>query len=399
MKLSKLLAIDGGTPTWRNGLESYKWITKNDLKGLKSVAISQKLSGFLGQQGPEYLGGNWVQKLESEICKINYAVTFNSWTSGLEAIFLSLDLEKDSEIIVPAWTMSATISAIINAGYVPKFIDISEDSFTIKSEDLSLLLSRNTRAVCSVELFGRPSEMDSLRQFCNDNNLVLISDSAQCPGAKYKDRVPSKWADVGGYSLNRHKHFQTGEGGIAVTDNYVIAERLRALRNHGEVAAPDVTVGERSIYGHNWRMGELEAYLGFEQYKRFVRQLNDRRMVGKHLSESLKTIEGLSIEMLPEGIEHDYYLLGMRLTSKKNRRFIEEAIRAEGLNILITNYSSLHKLPAFAKFSTNLLPNAEKLNDISFIGLYLAGHIFKDKDIKLIKRIFERIFSDPRSKA
>lgn len=394
------LAIDGAAPKWPTGLETYPWIRDEDFEGLKLIIKSQQLSLFLGQSGESYLGGKWVKDFEEKICKVNghnYAVSFNSWTSGLEAIFLSLDLESGSEVIVPSWTMSATISSIVNAGFVPRFIDIDEENFTIDVLRIADAINDRTGAICSVDLFGRPAEMEFLREICDRRSLYLVADSAQAPGAKYKGLSPSKWAHVGGYSLNRHKHFQTGEGGVAVTDNLLIAERLQAIRNHGEIAAPETLVGTRSIYGHNWRMGEMEAFLAYQQYMRFSEYIEYRRNVGEKLKRKFRNVDGVNLEILPEYIEHDYYILGMRLSDERNRDFITSALRAEGLPIVVSKYSELQNLPAFNGYPSEPLTNAVKLNDYSFLGLYLAGHSFSDEDLALIENIFIDIFNDPRS--
>ena len=317
----------------------------------------------------------------------------------MEAIFLSLDLENGSEVIVPTWTMSATISSIVNAGFVPRFIDINADNFTIDVSIIADAINDRTGAICSVDIFGRPSEREFLRDICDRRSLYLVADSAQAPGAKYKGLAPSKWADVGGYSLNRHKHFQTGEGGVAVTDNLLIAERLQAIRNHGEIAAPGTLVGTRSIYGHNWRMGEIEAFLGYQQYMRFSEYIKYRRNVGEILKRKFRNLDGINLEALPEYIEHDYYILGMRLSDERSRDFIASALRAEGLPIVVSKYSELQNLPAFNQYPSTPLKNAVQLNDHSFLGLYLAGHLFSDEDLILIENVFVDIFNDPRSVA
>jgi perosamine synthetase len=394
------LAIDGATPKWPTGLETYPWIRDEDFDGLKLIIQSQQLSLYLGQSGESFLGGKWVKEFEERICEVNghhYAVSFNSWTSGLEAIFLSLDLKTGSEVIVPTWTMSATISSIVNAGFVPRFVDIDEDHFTIDISGVADAINDRTGAICSVDLFGRSAEMEFLRDVCDRSSLYLVADSAQAPGARYKGIAPSKWADVGGYSLNRHKHFQTGEGGIAVTDNLLIAERLQAIRNHGEIAAPETLVGTRSIYGHNWRMGEMEAFLGYKQYMRFSEYIEYRRNIGELLRRKLRNINGINLETLPEYIEHDYYILGMRLSDERNRDFIASALRAEGLPIVVSKYSELQNLPAFIQYPSMDLKNAVHLNDHSFLGLYLAGHLFGDKVLESIENIFIDVFNDSRS--
>lgn len=393
------LAIDGGTKSVSKAPDSYQWINEETISLVAELLRSQKLSGFLGQSGPQYLGGEWVQLLEQEICKFGdhrFAVAFNSWTSGLDAIFLALDLTPHSEVIVPTWTMSATISAIINAGLIPVFADIDPATFTISVSDVRNKLSSKTSAICAVDLFGKPADLFGLRDLASNFSLKLVSDSAQCPAGRINGLGPSKIADIGGYSLNRHKHLQSGEGGIVVTDDPIYAQRLRAIRNHGEVAAPNVTFSERAIYGHNWRLGEVEALIAHQQYLDAERIINDRRRVGMRLINLLKEIEGLQVPEYEEG--HDYYILGMVLSDGFDRNFIASALQYEGITNLVTSYSGLERLPAFKPYSRGELVNSSYLNDYSFIGLYLAGHTYNETHFTEIASGFRRVFADARAK-
>jgi len=396
-----MLAIDTGGIGRVRSLSPYKWIDEETISLVGNLLRSQKLSGFLGQPGPEFLGGEWVQKLESTVSEIRghtYVVSFNSWTSGLDAIFLSLDLGVNAEVIVPTWTMSATISSIINAGYKPVFVDVDLATFNISLSDLARKMSSRTKAVCTVDLFGRPSPIVQLRDFCDLHGLLLVADSAQAPGALVAGIAPSRIADIGGYSLNRHKHLQSGEGGLVVTENLIFAERLRALRNHGEVAASGIKLNSGFIYGHNWRLGEIEALIAYMQYQRFDHHISSRRHTGSSLKHALESIDGLIIPDPEKETSHDYYVLGMRLQDDRDREFISSALRAEGLSNLITSYSGLEHLPAFNPFNFGLLPNAQRLNEQSFIGLYLAGHEYDEALISQISSAFQSVLSDKRSK-
>jgi dTDP-4-amino-4,6-dideoxygalactose transaminase len=202
---------------------------------------------------------------------------------------------------------------------------------------------------------------------------------------------------MGGYSLNRHKHLQSGEGGLVVTENPIFAERLRAFRNHGEVAASEVTLDSGYIYGHNWRLGEVEALIAYMQYRKFEDHIMARRNTGAKLAKALQGIDGLVIPEMEKETSHDYYILGMRLQKGKNRDFISSALQAEGLSNLITAYSGLENLPAFKPFNPDLLPNAQLLNNQVFIGMYLAGHQYDEELISQISAAFRSVFSDKRS--
>ena len=373
----------------------YQWIDEEAIAKVSSLLRSQRLSGFLGQEGSQFEGGHWVKELESAVCSYHhhkFGVAFNSWTSGLDAIFIAIGIGVGSEVIVPTWTMSATISSIVNAGLTPVFADIDATTFNISVENLDSLLTPKTRAICSVDLFGLPSDARRIREFADTYNLVYITDSAQTPGGTIDGTSPSKIADIGGYSFNRHKHIQTGEGGIVVTDNPTYAERLRAIRNHGEVAAPKTQINGSPIYGHNWRMGEVEALLAVRQYEKIEKHLGSRRNAGKYLSEKLGRFEELLITPTPLNMVHDFYILGMKVSHLISRDTLAGVLRACGVDFVITNYSDLQELPAFSRFSNRPLPNAVELNNSSFMGLYLCGYEFTEQALNSIVRLFESIF-------
>lgn len=394
------LAIDGGKSALSSSLDSYEWIDEETIVLVSELLRTQQLSGFLGQQGPQYLGGKWLRRLEAKVQDYgnhHFAVGFNSWTSGLNAMFHAMGLDADSEVLVPTWTMSATISAIVNAGLRPVFVDIDEETFNISVPDAKLKLNSNTSAICAIDLFGMPSPIFELREIADKAGIKLVTDSAQCPGGRINQISPSKVADLGGYSFNRHKHLQAGEGGMVVTDDEVFASRLRAIRNHGEIAAPEVTINSKPIYGHNWRLGEIESLITYQQYLKVDAHIQYRREVAYRLRQILYGIPGLILPNLNENVLHDFYILGMRLAGNVNRTFVEKSLRAEGLHFLVTNYSGLENLRAFLHFQTTDLPVSKRLNDREFLGLYLAGFKFEEVQYDEIQVAFEKTFHDSRA--
>jgi dTDP-4-amino-4,6-dideoxygalactose transaminase len=395
MKLAQL----GGPPVIAHSPLSYQWVSAVSLTDLWELINSQLLSGFLAQPGSSYFGGKYVLQLEDAFRSLhsaNFAVSFNSWTSGLEAIFTSLDLKPGDEVIVPSWTMSGTVAAIALSGASPVFCDISPDTFTISPDHVSSLITPKTRAVCGVDIFGRPADWRALQEITQSKEIYLVADSAQAPGAKIDQESPSAIADVGGFSLNRHKHIQSGEGGMAITNNARIAKFLQALRNHGEVAAPEVELKHKKLFGHNWRLGEIEALLAFNQVKNFDEHLESRRRVAKYLIEHLNKLEGIDIPNVPNNYVHDYYILGLKYDSKKtgvSRDRVLNALRAEGINFALGYYCDIQKLPAFSDFRTGSLKNTEFLNSDGFLGLYLCGYQFDHDFLEKIVEAFQKVWA------
>jgi dTDP-4-amino-4,6-dideoxygalactose transaminase len=261
--MSGELAINGGKPSISAKIERYTWVDKGVLPKIEELILSNSFSGFLAQPSVEHLGGPAIRKLETEwsqIFNVKYSVSFNSWTSGLVAAIAALGLRKGSEVIVTPWTMSASVSCLVANGLTPVFADIELESFNLDPADVSAKISKNTSAILAVDIFGNPCDAPTLSRIAQENDLKFVVDAAQAPRAEIEGKRSAEYADIAGYSLNRHKHIQVGEGGVAVTDSEMYAERLRLMRNHSEVTSGNV-VDEVVPIGHNWRLGEIEAEL------------------------------------------------------------------------------------------------------------------------------------------
>ncbi len=397
--LENRLALHGGPKSLEIQPSSFTWFDSKDIEAVKNLLTTQKLSGFLAQPGSAYLGGPNVVELEREFIQkyqMLYAISFNSWTSGLEAIFLSLDLPIGSEVIVPAWTMSATVAGIALANLNPVFCDIEKESFNLDPRKVENLVTSRTRAICVVDIFGQPANWPEFRRIADAHNLILISDSAQTPLAKIQGKSPVNFADVGGFSFNRHKHLQTGEGGIVLTNNSELCARLQAIRNHGEVSAPEVQLMHTKLIGHNWRLGEIEALLAKRQLQKSSLMIEARRKAAGMLSEGLSQLGGLRIPKVLLGAEHDYYILGMHFDATSagfTRDFAVQALRAEGIDFVIGTYCELQKVEAYREFKNGELSVTEELNRHDFLGLYLCGYHFDEALIDSTLRAFRKVWN------
>jgi perosamine synthetase len=392
------LAIHGGRPAISANCEKFIWVDKEVLPRLEELILSNSYSGFLAQPTAEHLGGPSVRNLElkwAEKFGTKYAVSFNSWTSGLVAAIASLDLKEGSEVIVTPWTMSASVACLIANRLIPVFVDIELETFNINPLEVEKKITKNTSAIMAVDIFGKPCNATRLRQIAQEHNLKLVIDSAQTPRAEIKGKRSAAFADVAGYSLNRHKHLQVGEGGVAVSNNELYVDRMRLMRNHSEVTSGGEP-NEVIPIGHNWRMGEIEALLASFQLEKFDLMIDHRFNSAKSLISLMRDIPEICLPEVAEPLEHDYYIIGIRLdeTLGKKRAAIVSALRAEGLTNLIVGYQALHRLPSFRKYQQENLINVNKLHDETFIGLYMCGNFFSEENIQEIANAFHKIFAN-----
>ena len=157
---------------------------------------------------------------------MKHAITVNSWTSGLIAAVGALSIEPGDEIIVSPWTMCASATAILHWNAIPVFADIEGDTFCLDPVSVEKKINSKTKAIMSIDIAGQSANMDALKNIAKKYNLKIISDTAQAPGALYKGKLAGTLGDVGGISLNYHKHIHTGEGGVLFTNDDLIAEKL-----------------------------------------------------------------------------------------------------------------------------------------------------------------------------
>ncbi len=364
--------------------KKFTWILEDDIREVSNLLRTNNLSGFLATEGSEHFGGTEVRKLESDWVSfegVNFAVSFNSWTSGLEASLQSLNLPLGSEVITTPWTMSATTAVIVNSGLIPRFVDIRMEDFNIDVHKVEAAISSNTSAILAVDIFGYPCDSPSLREICNQFDLKLVIDSAQTPLARISGHKPSKFADVSGYSFNRHKHLQCGEGGIAVTNHPQIHKNLTALRNHAEIGYPNQS---KPLQGRNLRFGEIEANLIRKQLSRISYLVDCRRRAAKSLMSILKDTF-LEFPEVQFNIDHDYYILGMKLPidyGSSRRKALTNSLNAKEIPGVLEKYVVTHRLDSFKDYHTGKLMNAESLQDQIFFGIYMCGVDWTDKAIE-----------------
>ncbi|MBT4146838.1 MAG: DegT/DnrJ/EryC1/StrS family aminotransferase [Gammaproteobacteria bacterium] len=418
---TKKLALHGGPKTITKSFRRYNSIGKEEVDAAKAVIESGVLSQFLGCWDPDFYGGPKVQEFERQ-CEqhfgVKHAVTVNSWTSGLVAAVGAIGIEPGDEVIVTPWTMSASATAILHWNAIPVFADINPETFNLCPESVEANITPYTKAIVAVDIFGQSADIDELMGIAAKYGLKVLSDTAQAPGALYKGKYAGTVAHAGGYSLNYHKHIHTGEGGILVTDDDEIAERLKLIRNHAEVVVGDKGVTNLSnMIGHNFRLGEIECAMGIEQLKKLGGFVKSRQNLASRLSEGLKELQGLRTPVVNNDRTHVYYAYPIVLELEKlgvGRDQIHAALQAEGVTIS-KGYQNIHLLPMYQKkmayglrgfpwtsdichrdvdYRKGICPIAETMHDSAFLGLGMCTYDLSDEDVDLIVTAFRKVWGN-----
>lgn len=400
--------------------KKYNSIGKEELNAAQEVIRSGVLSKYIGASHEDFLGGPKVREFEAlcaEYFNVKHVITVNSWTSGLIAAVGAIGIEPGDEVITTPWTMSATATAILHWNAIPVFADINPYTYNIDPKSIEKNITPHTKAIISVDIFGQPADLEEIMFIAKKYNLKVISDSAQAPGAFYGNKHVSTIADIGGYSLNYHKHIHTGEGGILVTNDDDFADKLRLIRNHAEV----VVDGRGSdnlvnMLGYNFRLGEIECAIGIEQLKKLKKIVNIRQEQAQEITSGLSKLEFLSTPIIADNRSHAFYSYAMQL--EKNER----ADRDDLLNILANKgiylgkgYQNIHLISLYQKkvaygskgfpwnsaickrqvdYSKGICPVAERLHDFDHFSFGMCIYDLNSKDIKYIIDSFKWAWSE-----
>lgn len=418
--MTQKLALLGGEKTIPRPFPLYNSFGPEEAAAAQEVIQSGVLSKFIGAWTEDFFGGKKVQEFErawEKAFAVKHAVSMNSATSGLMAALGAVGVAPGDEVIVSPWTMSASATAILVWQAIPVFADIEPDTFNLDPAAVEKAITPRTTAIVVPDIFGHGAELDAILKIARKHGLKVIEDAAQAPGALYHGKFVGTLADVGVYSLNYHKHIHTGEGGVCVTNDPKLAERMQLIRNHAEaVAAKKEVESLDNLVGFNFRLGEIEAAMGLAQLRKLPGFAGSRTHAGSRLNQKLSGLKGLSLPITRRECSHVYYVYGMKYdaaaTGVKRERVIE-ALRAEGVPGVMQGYANIHLLPIYQKriafgkkgypwtspayegsvsYEKGICPVAEGLHDRSFIGIQLCMHHYDDKETDAVAAAFLKVW-------
>lgn len=331
------LAIHGGTPVRTRPFPAHRTIGQEEKEAVCRVVDSGVLSKYLGCWHEDFYGGVEVRALEQEWAAYfgaKHAIAVNSCTSGLYCAVGAVGTEPGDEVVVTPYTMSATATAALIYNAIPVFADIEEDCFCLDPKSVESRITPRTRAIMTVDLFGQPYDAAAINALARKHGLYVIEDTAQAPGAMLQGRFAGTLGDIGVYSLNYHKHIHCGEGGVVVTDNDDLADRMRLIRNHAEAVVEAKGVHSLvNMIGFNYRMTELEAAVARCQLKKLPALLEKRLANCAYLNERLASIPAITPPRVRHDARHAFYVHACRFdtgqASGVSRDAFIAAVKAE----------------------------------------------------------------------
>jgi len=268
-------------------------------------AVAQVIrSGMLVQ-------GEKVKEFEEKFakyCGTKFAVATDNGTSALIAALTSVGVGEGDEVITTPFTFIATANSIVFTGAKPVFVDIDPVTFNIDPEKIEAAITKKTKAIMPVHLYGLMADMPAINKIAKKHNLVVIEDSAQAHGADIGGKKAGSWGLSGCFSFYPSKNMTTGEGGMITTNNKLFAENCRLIRNQG--------MGNQYQYkmvGYNFRMTNIAAAIGIEQLRKLENFTKVRIENAKYLNKKFERTKGVITPKVPKKYRHVYHQYTIRL--------------------------------------------------------------------------------------
>jgi len=293
------------------------------LLGEEEISAVERVlrSGMLSQ-------GAYVEAFESafaDFIGVEHAIAVSSGTAALHIALLAAGIGEGDEVITTPFTFIATANAILFVGAKPVFVDVREDDFNIDVEKVKEAITKRTKAIIPVHLYGQPCDMKAIADIAEDHNLHVIEDACQAHGAEFAGKKVGSFGTAGCFSFYPTKNMTTGEGGMLTTNSKEIAKKARMLRNHGSSARY-----MHEILGFNMRMTDISAAIGIEQLKKLHYFTKRRRENAEYLTERLKGIRGIVTPVVKEQRTHVFNQYTIRVVGNEEADGANGANRAKG---------------------------------------------------------------------
>jgi perosamine synthetase len=352
---------------------------------LKNVTEAVK-SGWVSSKG------KFIEDFENLFAKyinVRYGVATSNGTTALHLALVALGIGPHDEVIVPNLTFAATINAVVYVGAKPVIVDVDPNYWCLDPDKLKKAITSRTKAIIPVHIYGHPCDMGAIMEIADHYGLYVIEDAAEAHGAEYKGRKVGSFGDIACFSFYGNKIITTGEGGMCLTNNKELAEKIKILRDHGMNPKKKYW---HDIIGFNYRMTNLQAALGVAQLKKIEKFIKRKRKIAKLYAEELSSINGITLHPEMPWAKCVYWLYSILVNEKEtgvNRDKLTKRLQNYGIETRNFFYP-LHEMPLYNKYAKSSCPVSSNL---SRKGLNLPSSLkLEEEDISYItKKIKEAI--------
>ena len=284
--------------------------------------------------------------LTKEFCKkinVKYGVTVSSGTAGLHTTLLSLELKKNDEVIMPAITMSAVAYSILLSGAKPIFADIDENSLNIDPTSVEKRITKNTKAIICVSLYGLPPNYTALKKIIKNykKKIYLIEDNAECVMGSYKKKIAGSFGDFSMFSFQSSKVLTCGEGGIIVTNNKRLWEKAKVYSNLGyyiskktyeqiRINLQNTNFKRHKVLGYKYSLSDLSAAVVYGQLKKINLLCKIRKDCAKEYKKIINKFSFIKTQEYSQSYKHGYWTFSLLFNKKKYYEFFKKQFRKNG---------------------------------------------------------------------
>ncbi len=349
------------------------FVDDNDREAVLSVLKSDILS-----QGPYLLE---FEKNFAKFVSSFGGCAVSSGTAGLHLVVKALGIGDGDEVITSPFSFVASSNCLLYERARPVFVDIEETTFNIDPNKIEGAITKKTKAILVIHIFGQMAQMDKILKIAKRYNLAVIEDACESLGAKYKGKDAGTFGDVGVFGFFPNKQMTTGEGGMIVSNSKKLLELVKSLRNQGRNDGDNWL--ESKILGYNYRLDEMSAALGVSQLNKLPIMIEDRKRVAMSYNQKLANIKWLKTPEIGNDRTHTWFVYVVRIINGKRNILIK---RLAEKGIQTRNYlPSIHLQPFMKKvfgYKNGDFPVSEKVSSETlalpmFVGLEM-------KDIKYI---------------
>lgn len=354
----------------------------------KCIPVSEPvLSGNEEKYVLECLRTSWISSLGkfipqfedgfAKFCGSRYGVAVMNGTAALQLALAALGIKKGDEVIVPDLTFVATANAVRYLDAKPVFVDSEKNSWNINPEKIAAAVTKKTKAIIPVHLYGHPCDMDAIMRIAKKHGLFVIEDAAEAHGAEYKGRKVGSIGDVGCFSFYGNKMITTGEGGMCITNDEKLAGRMHFLKDHA--MRPERRYWHPEI-GYNLRMTNIQAAIGVAQLEQIGKFIEAKRCNAKLYNSLLQKISGLSLQPEMRWAKNAYWMHSVLVDEKEfgcSRDELMAKLKAKGIDTRPFFYP-MHQLPMYSSgYSDRDFPVAAEL---SRCGINLPSSVKLSED-------------------
>ena len=348
------------------------WISKEDRK-----IVNETLNQSMLTLGPK------LEKFESDFRKYTnakYAIAVSNCTAALHLSLKALGIKQGDEVIIPDLTFVADTNAILACNAKPVIADINKDDFFLSISNVKNNITKKTKAIIPVHIYGQACNIDEIRDIARENNLKIIEDCAHAVGTFHNSKHVGTIGDTGCFSFYPTKNITTAEGGMVITNSKTIAEKILQLRSHGmtkslknRYSAEYPWIFDISEPGYNYRLDELRSALGISQLKR-INKINElRKKAAQYYYKKLQNIPGIILPDMIDDKTHSYHLYTIRVKRpyKLSRNQLFKKLKNNGIRTTVY-WLPIHKYSAYQKYikKSNIENTTKIYNEILSLPLF-----------------------------